>query len=592
MPPLTLDVIPGYTDLSNDALVAGVPAFGIHVEAISANAAFAKVRTEIFHGLYFHGDTVPTPVSPIDGYAYSRSECLYFYNIALSTNKDSGWIQVGSGSLWFTNWFVDQNTGQVTSLEWYRNTGSGGTRTQTNDGQIIVYTIAQRQRTSLIMSSSPVFSGVSTVDIATDKPWSQALAQSLNGDAKLAVCGHEIFYCGEYVDGNQVPLSTLISPSDGHPYSYAETKFMGFWRWTSASSAPALTQPPETLAFLGPFAWNIDSTGHVQLFMERMDNDGNDTAVHDYGRIGVMAFCTRAAVPTSSSLANQFSEVDEGRFVPGSTLRASDVLQIKRNIDEALLTPEFFDCADLGFTDFTTGSVVPLPVSPVDGYTYSRDELTYVWAWNAVRPAVLTGQVRIPVFYGGVDQSTGAVNLACWRLTDHYLDDDNNDCHIKMVVIGRRSGHPKSTIPVTTNPPPDWPTNEVVQPYSINYDMGGARTTPPAASEVLLVHIIPTLPTGMDKIKFTAGLVGSTGGCRTAVVSGYSIGILLNGATIGTMFITGTAMTFSFTVDVLLTPGDTLTFVSSDGTTAWPATGTPPVTPVIGIFFTMIGNRY
>jgi hypothetical protein len=305
-----------------------------------------------------------------------------------------------------------------------------------------------------------------------------------------------------------------------------------------------------------------------------------------------MAFCTRASVPTTSALANQFSEVDEGKFVPGSTLRASDVLQIKRNIDEALLTPEFFDCADLGVTDFVTGNTVPLPISPVDGYAYSRDELTYVWSWNAVRPAVGTGQVRIPVFYGGVDQSTGAVNLACWRLTSHYVDDDNNDCHIKMIVIGRRSGHPKSTLPVTTNPPPDWPTNEVVQPYSLSYDMGGARTTPPAASEVLLVHIIPTLPTGMDKIKFTAGLVGSTGGCRTAVVSGYSIGILLNGATIGTMFITGTAMTFSFTVDVLLTPGDTLTFVSSDGTTAWPASGDPPVTPVIGIFFTMIGNRY
>src|SRR3954465_8645739 len=138
---LTLDIIPGYTDLSNTALVANNPAFGIHVEAISANAAFGKVRTEIFHSLHFHGDTVPTPVSPIYGYVYSRDECIYFYNIAVSTNKDSGWIQIGSGSLWFTNWFVDQSTGQVTSLEWYRNVGAGGARTETNDGQIIVYTI-------------------------------------------------------------------------------------------------------------------------------------------------------------------------------------------------------------------------------------------------------------------------------------------------------------------------------------------------------------------------------------------------------------------------------------------------------------------
>jgi hypothetical protein len=585
--PLTLDIIPGYTDLSNTALVANNPAFGIHVEAISANAAFGKVRTEFFHALYFHGDTVPLPVSPIDGYTYSRAECLYFYNIAVSTNKDSGWIQIGSGSLWFTNWFVDQATGAVTSLEWYRNTGSGGTRTETNDGQIIVYTIAQRQRTTLLMSATPSLSAVSEADCGIDKPWKQSLAQGLNNNAKLAVVGHEVFFCGEYVDSQQVPLSTLISPDDGYHYSYAECKFLGFWRWTSASTAPALTQPPESLAFLGPFAWNIDGSGNVSLFMERMDNDGNDTAVSSYGRIGVMAFCTRAAVPTSASpVADQFAEIDEGKFVPGSTLRASDVLQIKRNIDEALLTPEFFSCADLGVTDFVTGNTVPLPVSSVDGYHYTRDELTYVWSWNAVRPAVGTGQVRIPVFYGGVDQSTGVVNLACWRLTDHYVDDDNNDCHIKMVVVGRRNGHPKSSLTVTPNPPPDWPTNEVVQPYAINYDMGGARTTPPDVGEVLLVHIFPTLPTGMDKIKFTAGLAGSTAGCRTS--SAYVIDIALNGATIGQISYGGTTGSFSFTTDILATPGETLTFTLASGTPS--PVPDPPV--VIGLFWTMIGNRY
>jgi hypothetical protein len=300
-----------------------------------------------------------------------------------------------------------------------------------------------------------------------------------------------------------------------------------------------------------------------------------------------MAFCTRAAVPTSASpVADQFAEIDEGKFVPGSTLRASDVLQIKRNIDEALLTPEFFSCADLGVTDFVTGNTVPLPVSSVDGYHYTRDELTYVWSWNAVRPAVGTGQVRIPVFYGGVDQSTGVVNLACWRLTDHYVDDDNNDCHIKMVVVGRRNGHPKSSLTVTPNPPPDWPTNEVVQPYAINYDMGGARTTPPDVGEVLLVHIFPTLPTGMDKIKFTAGLAGSTAGCRTS--SAYVIDIALNGATIGQISYGGTTGSFSFTADILATPGETLTFTLASGTPS--PVPDPPV--VIGLFWTMIGNRY
>lgn len=575
--PLTLNTIPGYTDLADSALVAQNPAFGIHVEAISANAAFAKSRTEIFQGLYFHGDTVPLPVSTIDKYPYSREECIYFYNIAVSTNKDSGWIQIGSGSLWFTNWYVDQSTGEVTSLEWYRNTGSGGTRTETNDGQIIVYTIAHRQRTTLLMSGVPARVGLSEGDIATDKPWTQSLAQALNADAKFACNNHEIFYCGEYTDGGKVPLSVLISPDDGYEYGYSECKFLGFWRWTSIGTA--LTQPPEDFAFLGPFAWDIDSDGTVHMYMERMDNDGNDHIAPGYGRMSVMAFCTRAATPTSSSLANAFAEVDEGSFVPGSTLRASSVLQIKKNIDEATLTPEFF-----GVYEFQTGDTVSLPVSPVDGYTYSREELTYFWSWNAVRPAVGTGNVRIPIFYGGVNQSTGVVNLACWRLTDHYVDDDNFDCHIKMVIVGRRNAHPKSDIGIVTNPPPDWPTNEVVQPYVINYDMGGARTSPPLAGEVLLVHVIPTLPTGMSTIKFSAGLVGSTSGTRLA--SSYVINIALDGGVIGQVLPGGGG--FVFTSDILVTPGQTLTFTVVSGT----PDPVPDPPTVIGLYWTMIGNRY
>jgi len=584
---LTLNIIPGYTDLDNAALQTDQPAFGIHVEAISSNAAFGKVRIEVFHGLYFNGDVVPTPVSEIDKYQYTRAECTYFYNIAVSTNKDSGWIQIGSGSLWFTNWFVDQGTGKVSSLQWYRNGGSGGARTETNDGQIIVYTIATRQRTNLLMSATPGYTAINEADIATDKPWTESLAQSLNQNAKFSVNNHEIFFCGEYTDATQVPLAFLISPDDGYAYSYAECQFLGFWRWTSASTAPALTQPPENLAFLGPFAWNIDASGNVSLFMERIDNDGNDTVVHDYGRISVMAFCTRAATPGSLSNADQFAEVDEGSFVPGSTLRASNVLQIKRNIDEAILTPEFF-----GVTEYANGDVIPTPVSGVDSYAYQRSELTYIWAWNAIRPNV-GGNVRVPIFYGGIDQATGAVNLAVWRLTDHYVDDDNSLCRIKVMVIARRDGHPKSGLTVTPNPPADWPTNDVVQPYVINYDMGGARSTPPASGEVLLVHIIPTLPTGMDKIKFSIGLVGSTAGCRTSPAGAYSITINLNGGFIGSIDYSGTVGSFSFGADIYVTPGETLTFVSGDGAAVWPTpvVGDPPPPPP-GLFFSMIGNRY
>lgn len=451
---LTLLTVPGFSDLSDSVLASGEPARGIHVEEISANAAFGMVRCEVFQGLYFDGDTVPTPVSGIDGYEYSRSELIYLYNIAVSTNKDSGWIQSGVGSFWYCNWFVDQATGEVSSDEWYRNSGSGGSRTETNDGQIIVYTIAQRQRQNIIMSGTPTFATINPADIAQDKPWKQSLAQGLNGNAKFCVTNTEVFFCGEYTNGTIVPLSTMVSPADGYTYSYAEAKFLPFWRWTTDGAS--LTQPPETYSQLGPFACSVDSTGHVTTYVEAIDNDGNDKVATNYGRVAVVAFCTRSATPTTAPLANNFSEIDESFFMPGNTLRASNVLKIKQNIDEAILTPEFF-----GPTEYADGDTIALPVSPVDGYTYSRDEITYIWAWSVLRPGT-GGGVRIPVFYGGITQSTGHVGLACWRLTDHYVDDNNTFCRIQVIVMARRQQVAPATIDAGTgNPPTDVATSTV-----------------------------------------------------------------------------------------------------------------------------------
>jgi hypothetical protein len=445
---LKLSTIPGYSDLAAAPLAAGLPAHAIHVEEISANAAFGMVRVEVFQDLYFDGDTVPLPVSDIDGYVYSREELIYAYNCAVSTNRDTGWIQAGSGSFWFCNWFVDQATGDVTSLEWYRNSGSGGTKTQTNDGQIIVYTICQRQRQNLIQAVTPTYTAVSAADIATDKPWKESLAQGLNANAKFCVTNSEIFYCGEYTNGQQIPLSAVISPADGYAYSYAETSFLAFWRWTT--SGATLTQPPETYAQLGPFACSIDATGHVSTYVEAIDNDGADHVATNYGRIMAIAFCQRSATPATATLANSFSEIDGAFFVPGGTLRASNVLKIKKNIDEAVLTPEFF-----GVTEYKDGDTIPLPVSSVDGYTYSRDELTYIWSWSVLRPNV-GSNVRIPVFYGGITQATGAVGLACWRLASHYVDDNNTYCRINVMIVARRQASAPATIAAAgSNPPSD-----------------------------------------------------------------------------------------------------------------------------------------
>src|SRR5690242_13182743 len=111
---LQLNTAPGFADLPDSVLEAGDPAFGLHVGSISSNAAFGMVRLEVFQKVYGNGETVELPVSPIDGYQYSREELLYLWIVKNSGAKDSG-EPSGPDTLWFCNWNVDQTTGLVTS---------------------------------------------------------------------------------------------------------------------------------------------------------------------------------------------------------------------------------------------------------------------------------------------------------------------------------------------------------------------------------------------------------------------------------------------------------------------------------------------
>jgi hypothetical protein len=447
MASLHLQNIPGFSDLPSTALAADQPAFGLHVEQISDNAAFGMVALEVFQGFYVHGDTVPLPVSGVDGYIYSRSECLYLWAVAYSTNPQSNWI-TGPDSLWFCNWDVDQTTGDVFSEEWYRRSGNHMNQQKSNDGILQVWTIAQRRRTTLAMTSTAAYDAITAGWIATDEPLSQQLAQGLNDDAKFATVSTEVFYMGEFVNGDTVPLP--VSPVDGYTYSYAEIAFQFAWRWTTLNSA--YVQPPITswpfvgIEQLGPFFASINaSTGAVSVSVDWIYNGGEDLInLTTYGRIAVFAFCRRSATPGTLPLASSFTELDPSFFFPGETLRASTVQKISDNINEAILTPEFF-----GPTTYKNGDTIPLPTSPVDGYSYSNSEITMIWSWSDTTNQ--TGShLRLPLFTCTINPTTRLVTLQTWRLPPGgpYVDDDNTRCRINVIVVAhRQANHGTVTAP-------------------------------------------------------------------------------------------------------------------------------------------------
>jgi hypothetical protein len=454
---LTLSAPPGFNDLSDSQLAANSPALGIQMAKVYENSVFSMVRTEVFSGIYANGDTVSLPVSPIDGYAYSRNELLYFWTIRNSTDPSSLWISA-KDSLFYCAWDVDQATGQVFCDEWYRRSGTHADVTHTNDGKLQVWTVAQRQRANLGLAASPSYSAITGSWIGLDKPLTQQLAQGLNDDAKFAVLNHEFFYLGDYHNGQTATLP--ISAEDGHHYSAAECKFMLSWRWTSTGNITPLQAPPLAYGQMGPMKASINGSGVVSCSVGMIDGNGTLNQLTSLGLVSVFAFCQRSGTPgTITPAANAFAEINFDDFMPGADLPFPNLTQIENNILEGLLTPEFF-----GPTTHANGDTIALPTSPIDGYVYSRSELQYLWFWSDTTNQ--TGSnLRLPLFFGSINESTGVVTLHVWRLppASDPIDDNDSLARISVLIVARRAAHAPSAIAApTTSSPADLGTSASV----------------------------------------------------------------------------------------------------------------------------------
>lgn len=146
---------PGFSDVPDSAFDAAQPVTSADLKAVSENAKFGALRNEQFWGFYKHGEIVNLPVSPIDGYQYSREELLYTWSVYGTQAPPAGALQGtqvlpimqhngGAGEMLYTLARVDQATGTVTSVVAYYV--QGGSETDVNDGVLMVMTHAQRAR--------------------------------------------------------------------------------------------------------------------------------------------------------------------------------------------------------------------------------------------------------------------------------------------------------------------------------------------------------------------------------------------------------------------------------------------------------------
>jgi hypothetical protein len=156
MSQLNFASIPGFFDLADSAIAAGQPLTDDAISKISHNAKFGAVRAEQFYmGFYANGNTVSRPVSPVDGYAYSYAECLFFLIHASSLSPAAGFVpgqalfpptapNAGAGALLASPYQMTiepsggTNPGLVSLSNYYSTSGP------VNEGTVAVYCLAQR----------------------------------------------------------------------------------------------------------------------------------------------------------------------------------------------------------------------------------------------------------------------------------------------------------------------------------------------------------------------------------------------------------------------------------------------------------------
>jgi hypothetical protein len=154
MSQLVLSAIPDFSDLADASIAAGKVVTDDTMRKMSHNAKFATVRGKlIFVGFYAHGNIVPTPIDPDDGYAYSRAECQFIFMPFSNRAPASGMIpgqvvpppqsnsQPGPLYNWPGGWDINDVTGLVTLWTSYY---AHGTETVNNDGIIKVYAVCRR----------------------------------------------------------------------------------------------------------------------------------------------------------------------------------------------------------------------------------------------------------------------------------------------------------------------------------------------------------------------------------------------------------------------------------------------------------------
>jgi len=137
---------PGYADIPINAFMPGQPLAASVVSQLAKNVKTSAYAVEFF-GVTNHanGDTIATPTSPTDGYAYSRQELLYIWQWHTTGNPEP--------RLWGFGCTIGAN-GVVNMMSWHVP-GGGPIKNDTTGASIDVITIGVRSQITAAQTNNP-----------------------------------------------------------------------------------------------------------------------------------------------------------------------------------------------------------------------------------------------------------------------------------------------------------------------------------------------------------------------------------------------------------------------------------------------------
>lgn len=474
---MVISQTPSWYDLDPATFTTDAPQSDEMMQSLNNNAKFSVISSEcIYLGEFYNGQNVGGVVSPVDGWVYGADEIKYIPSWRWTCSQTE---YTAPG--WDTDWSFDgmyasvAANGDVTCTVNWGGRGGEGSSVSSTDGRIAVFAMVQRKPRYFVSEYSRPWNNVGGNNASY--PYTDGTMTHIGGtgglnylSTKIPVrqgASYTLRYISGFVHNNAGLTGGLNDPSglvgesdsfnggDGSTYTgAAQLAFSGLGCFTDDDGAIVLHSGHAAFHFGSGTTSLTVPTGatHIQLGVD----NGNSSNLGNDGSGWWMSLTQNAP-----AVANKFAEVDDSIFYAGNLLPASIMLQMLNNANEASFSPEFF-----GPTDYGDGDTISAPTSPIDGYVYSRAELTYLWDWKYVITGPLSyppssNNERCAQFTCTVDQSNGAVRMSLWRLQPGgpYQNYPTGDSHIatdliSVIVIGfRTSQQTPVTVPTTDNAP-------------------------------------------------------------------------------------------------------------------------------------------